>query len=121
MTKPTFNYDEESDTLYVSFNPAQKATGIELTEHILLRIDEAERRAIGLTLFEFSVLAQRTEMGPRGFPLTGLSQLSDDLQEIVLDILLHSPVSDMLSLLAYTPSASETIPVISLRPLSVAA
>lgn len=121
MTKPTFNYDEESDTLYVSFAPGQKATGIELNEHVLLRIDTAERRAVGLTVFDCSVLAQHTEIGPRGFPLTGLSQLTEELREMVFAILLHPPVSDVLSLLAYSPSPSETIPVISLRPLLVSA
>ena len=34
MTLPTTNYDEISDTLYMSFIPDQKATGIELNEHI---------------------------------------------------------------------------------------
>ena len=47
MTKPIFNYDEMSDTLYVSFEPGEKATGIELNDHILLRINKKERRAIG--------------------------------------------------------------------------
>ena len=36
MSKPIFNYDEMSDTLYVSFSPGEKATGIELNDHILL-------------------------------------------------------------------------------------
>jgi uncharacterized protein YuzE len=42
MGKPVFNYDEISDTLYVSFAPGEKATGIELSDHILLRINKAE-------------------------------------------------------------------------------
>jgi len=49
MAKPIVNYDEISDTLYVSFEPGKKATGIELNDHILLRINKKERRAIGLT------------------------------------------------------------------------
>lgn len=117
MVKPDYNYDAVSDTLYVSFAPAEKATGIELNEHILLRINKTERRAVGLTFFGYSVLVQRTEMGPRGFPLTGLSQLSEELREMVFDILMRPPVSDILSLLAYTPSLSEVIPVTLLQPL----
>lgn len=112
MTKPTFNYDEISDTLYVSFVPGEEATGIELHDHILLRINKQERRAIGITFFEYSLLAQKTELGPRSFPLHGLSKLSDELREIVLDILRRSPVSEILSLAAYTPSVMETIPVV---------
>jgi uncharacterized protein YuzE len=115
MSKPTFSYDEAGDTLYVSFAPGESATGIELNEHILLRIDKQERRAIGLTLLEYSVLAQRTEVGPRSFPLTGLAELSEELRGIVLEVLLHPPVSDILRLSAYTPSPLETIPITSLE------
>ena len=121
MTKPIFNYDETSDTLYVSFASGEKATGIELNDHILLRINKKERRAIGLTFLEYSLLAQKTEVGPRSFPLTGLAELSDELREIVLDILLRPPVSDVLSLSTYTPSIAETIPIISLQPAVSAA
>jgi uncharacterized protein YuzE len=119
MTKISFNYDELSDTLYISFEPGEKATGIELNEHILLRINKKERRAVGLTFFEYSLLAQKTDIGPRSFPLTGLSEISDDLREIVLDIIQHSPVSDILSLSAYTPSVIETIPISHLQPLPI--
>jgi uncharacterized protein YuzE len=111
MTKPVFNYDELSDTLYVSFSPGEKATGIELNDHILLRINKTERRAIGLTFFEYSVLAQKTSLGPRSFPLTGLEKLSDELRELVLEILLQPPVNEILMLSAYTPSITETIPI----------
>jgi uncharacterized protein YuzE len=104
MRKPIFNYDEMSDTMYISFRPGEKATGIELNDHILLRIDKSERRAIGLTFFEYSLLAQKTEVGPRSFPLTGLAQLSNELRSIVLNILLRPPVSDILTLSTYTPS-----------------
>lgn len=117
MTKPKINYDETSDTLYVSFEPGTKATGIELNEHILLRIDKNKRRVVGLTFFEYSLLAQKTDVGPRSFPLTGLSELSDDLRQIVLDILLSPPVSDILSVSAFTPSIVETIPITLLQPL----
>ena len=98
MTPPIFNYDEVSDTLYISFSSGEQATGIELTPHILLRLNKQERKAIGMTFLEYSVLAQKTDMGPRSFPLTGLSELSDDLQDIVLDILQRPPVSDVLLL-----------------------
>lgn len=120
MNEPIFNYDEMSDTLYVSFAPGEPATGIELNEHILLRINKEERRAIGLTFFEYSILAQRTEVGPRSFPLAGLADLSDELRAIVLEILLHPPVSEILLLSAYTPSLVETIPITSVQPVPMA-
>ncbi|MBI3915065.1 MAG: DUF2283 domain-containing protein [Chloroflexi bacterium] len=122
MAKPNFNYDEASDTLYISFEPGENATGIELNDHILLRINKGERRAIGLTLFEYSLLAQKTEIGPRSFPLSGLAQLSDELREIVVAILSSSPVSEILAVSAYTPSLAEVIPITSLQSVpSVAA
>jgi len=121
MTPPVFSYDELSDTLYVSFAPGEKATGIELNDHILLRINKRERRAIGLTFFDYSLLAQQAEMGPRSFPLPGLAELSAELREVVVDILQRPPVSDLLFLSTYTPSIVETMPITSLRPVVMAA
>ena len=119
MTAPSFNYDEISDTLYVSFFPGEKATGIDLNDHMVLRINKKERRAIGLTFFDYSLLAQKTEVGPRSFPLTGLADLSDELREVVLDILQRPPVSELLFLSSYTPSISESVPITSLQPVVI--
>jgi len=115
MTEPIFNYDKMSDTLYISFEPNKKATGIELNENILLRLDKNERKAIGLTFFNFSILAQSTEIGPRSFPLTGLAELSAELKQIVLFVLLDSPIKNILLLSAYTPSFQEIIPITSFK------
>ncbi len=114
MTEPTFNYDEISDTLYISFSPGEAATGIELNDYIVLRINKNERRAIGLTFLEYSLLAQKTELGPRSFPLTGLTQLSDELRAVVLDILLRPPLTEWLALSTYTPSLADSVPIPSL-------
>ena len=111
MDQPTFNYDRESDTLYVLFESDAQATGIELNDHILLRINKTDRKAVGLTFFEYSILTQQTDIGPRCFPLTGLDDLSDELRGLVFDILQRSPVKEILPLSAYTPSAVETIPI----------
>ncbi len=121
MKTPNFNYDEASDTLYISFAPGEKATGIELNDHILLRINKAERRAIGLTFFDYSVLAQQTEAGPHSFSLTGIAQLSEDLRDLVLELLLQPPVSDILFITAHTPSSGETIPATLLQPIPIVA
>lgn len=115
MTPPIFNYDEVSDTLYISFSSGEQATGIELTPHILLRLNKQEREAIGMTFLEYSLLAQKTDLGPRSFPLTGLSELSDGLRDIVVDVLQRPPVSDVLLLSSYTPSITETIPIMLLQ------
>ncbi len=115
MNEPIFKYDEISDTLTITFAVGKPGIGIELNESILLRIDEDERCAIGLTLFDYSVLAHPTEIGFRSLPLDGLGKLPPEIREIVIEILLASPVSDVLNLSAYTPSLVETIPITSLR------
>ncbi|NEQ64211.1 MAG: DUF2283 domain-containing protein [Symploca sp. SIO2D2] len=117
MSKPSVKYDEVSDTLRVSFEAGFKATGIELTDHILLRINQQQCSCVSIVFLEYSVLAQKTEMGNRSFPITGLSQISSDLKEIVFDILLKAPVSDFLQLSAYTVSVGEAIPIVSLQPM----
>jgi uncharacterized protein YuzE len=114
MAEATFNYDEVGDTMFVSFD-AGVGTGIELNEDILLRVDLEHRFAVGLTLFNYSVLAQPTELGYRSLPLTGLDELPENVRELVVEILHSSPVADILSLSAYTPSVVETIPITALH------
>lgn len=121
MNEPIFNYDEESDTLYVSFAPSERGTGIELTDHILLRLNKLERRAVGITLLDYSVLVEFTELGPRSFPLVGLENLPLEVRDLVLDILRHSPVREILALSAYTPTPTETTPIVAVQPIPLAA
>lgn len=115
MTEPRIKHDEPSDTLYIAFAPGKSVTGIELNEHILLRIDLQGRTAVGLTLFDFSLLAQHTEMGPRSFPLSGLAALPEETRELALEILLSEPVCDFLMLSAYSSTAYETVPIATVR------
>lgn len=115
MTETIFNYDEVSDTLYISFAPGETGTGIEINENILLRVNKRERRAIGLSIFNYSLLAQPTEFGQRSLPLTGLLELSTELRLIVIDILSRAPLTDLLTLSTYTPTLAENIPLVSLR------
>jgi uncharacterized protein YuzE len=115
MTEPIIKYDEMSDTLYISFSPGEKATGIKLNDSILLRINKRERRAIGLSIFDYSYLAQKTETGVRSLPLTGLAALSEELRMMVIEILLRPPVKDFLTVSTYTPSLAESMPIASLQ------
>jgi len=119
LTEPIYNYDEESDTLAISFAPGEHATGIELTDHILLRINKQERRAVGITLFDYSVLAQQTAMGPRSFPLIGLDHMPTDIRDMVFAILRQPPVRDILVISAYMPTLTETTPVIAIQTLTL--
>jgi uncharacterized protein YuzE len=115
MVEPIFTYDELSDTLYISFAPGEKATGIELNENLLLRINKAERRAIGLTVFNYSILAQKTATGIRSVPLAALAELSENLRQLTLEILLRPPVKEFLTISTYTPSHGESIPIATLH------
>lgn len=86
--EPTYSYDKEADVLYISFSPGEKATtAVELNGNILLRFNRAENRAVGLTLMDFSVLMQLTNLGPRSFPLSGLNELEPDWQDTVIKII----------------------------------
>jgi hypothetical protein len=74
-------------------------------------VDTHTRTAIGITVFNFSLLAQRTEMGSRSFALSGLAELSPERRELALSLPLSTPVSDFLSISAYSPAGSEASPV----------
>ena len=112
MTKPTYSYDKEVDILYISFSPGEKPTAaVELNENILLRFNRAKKRAVGLTLMDFSMLVQLTSLGPRSFPLTGLKDLEPEWQETVIEIITSMPVNQILKVSVYTSSLAETIPI----------
>jgi uncharacterized protein YuzE len=122
--EPVYSYDKEADVLYISFSPGEKATSaVELNDNILLRFNRAEKRAVGLTLMDFSVLVQLTNLGPRSFPLTGLNELEPDWQEMVIEMLTRPPVNQILQVSVYTPSLTETIPVtlVARPPIPLAA
>lgn len=111
-TEPTYSYDQEADVLYISFSPGEKpTTAVELNDNILLRFNRAEKRAVGLTLMDFSVLVQLTNLGPRGFPLSGLDELDTEWREMVIEIITKPPVNQILKVLVYTPSFSEAMPI----------
>ncbi len=122
--KPTYSYDKEADVLYISFSPGEKPTAaVELNENILLRFNREEKRAIGLTLMDFSVLVQLTRLGPRSFPLTGLKELEPEWQESVIDIITQPPVNQILKVSSFMASSADSVPITSIEkppiPLAV--
>jgi uncharacterized protein YuzE len=120
---PTYSYDKEADVLYISFAPGETSTAVvELHDNILLRCNLAEERAVGLTLMDFSVLVQMTQLGPHSFPLSGLKDLEPEWQETVIEIITKPSVSQMLRVSSYTPSLTEAVPITSVEkpPIPVA-
>ncbi len=86
-------YDEDADILEIFFGENGPATGIELTEQIILRLDRQTQRAFSLTLLHFSVLSVTTEYGPRSFALNKLERLPQNLKDLVVRLLTSLPVS----------------------------
>jgi len=121
IIEPVYKYDEEGDTLSIIFVPAATATGIELTDHILLRINKTAQQIVSITLLDYSLLVQETAFGPRTFPLTGLAALSEETRDLALDILRESPVRNILRIAAYTPKDGQIIPIVLVQPVMATA
>jgi len=118
-TPVRFVYDEEADILELFFGENAPATGIELTDHIILRIDRKTKRALSLMLLHFSILSEQTEYGPRSFQLEKLERLPEDLRELVLRLLISPPVSQFLKLsqLQTTPPKFMLVAYLEAQPI----
>lgn len=103
-------YDTEADILEIFFGENEVATGIELTDYIVLRLNKQTQRAISLMLLHFSILTERTEYGPRSYPLDKLDELPEDMRELTLRLVTSPPVSQFLKLSHFQASPTERIP-----------
>lgn len=110
-TPVRFLYDREADILEVFFGENEPATGVELTDQIVLRLNRQTRRAVGLVLLHFSILTESTEYGPRGYPLEKLNEAPDDLRELALRLATSMPVSQFLKIAHFQASNMEQIPL----------
>ncbi len=107
-TKVTLAYEAESDELNIYFGENRKATGIQLTDHILLRLDRAEGKVVSLSFIDFSLLVRPTPYGPPNFRLDGLDDLPDDLREMTLRIITTPPISHFLKVGAFYASLHQS-------------
>ncbi len=103
-------YDQEADILEIFFDENESATGVELTDYIILRLNKQTRRAISLMLLHFSILTERTGYGPRSYPLNKLDEIPEDLRELVLHLVTSMPVSQFVKLSHFQASPVEQIP-----------
>lgn len=110
-TPVRFVYDEEADILELFFGENAPATGIELTDQIILRLDRKAGRALSLMFLHFSILSEQTAYGPRSFSLEKLEQLPEDLRELVLRLLTSLPVSQFLKLTQLQTTPAQFMPV----------
>lgn len=104
-------YDPEADMLEIFFGTNEPATGIELTDHIVLRLNLQTKRAVSLLLMDFSILAERTEYGPRSYPLTTLHALPDEVRAVVLQVVTSMPVQQFLKVSHFQMSLTERVPL----------
>jgi len=104
-------YDIEADILEFFFGPNEPSTGVELTDHIVLRVNSKTRRAISLSVLHFSILTERTEYGPRSYALDNLNDVSEDLRKLALQLLTTLPVSQFVKVTHFQASPTKQIPV----------
>jgi hypothetical protein len=110
-TPVRFVYDQETDTLEIFFGENEPATGVELTDYIILRLNQQTRRAISLTLLHFSILTERTEYGPRSYPLDPLDEVPEELRELALHLITSMPVSQFVKLSHFQVSPTKQVPL----------
>ena len=104
-------YDREADILEIFFGQNEPGTGVELTEHILLRINLQTHRPISVTVLHFSILTEHTEYGPRSYALDKLNEVPEEIRERVLQVVTTMPVSQFLKITHFQASPTEQIPV----------
>jgi uncharacterized protein DUF2283 len=104
-------YDQEADILEIFFGTNEPATGVELTDHIILRLNQHTKRAVSLLLLDFSILTERTEYGPRSYPLTPLQTLPEEIRALVLQVVTSMPVRQFLKVSYFQASPTESVPL----------
>jgi hypothetical protein len=109
-------YDEDGDMLDIFFGKNEPATGIELTDYILLRLNPKTGRVVSLTLLHFSILTEQTEYGPRSYPLDKLEELPENLREFVVRALTTMPVNQFLKLSHFQESQTKHVPITYVEP-----
>ena len=84
-------YDQEADILEILFGENEPSTGVELTDHIVLRLNQQTKRVVSLILLHVSILTEQTEYGPRSYPLDKLDQIPQHLRDLVVRLITSMP------------------------------
>jgi hypothetical protein len=121
-TPVRFAYDQEADILEIFFGENEPSTGVELTDYIVLRLNQQTKRAVSLMLLHVSILTEQTEYGPRSYPVDKLDQIPH-LRELVVRLITSMPVNQFLKLSHFQASPTKQIPFtyVEAQPLLVAA
>ena len=84
-------YDPEGDILYITVGQPAGATGYQLSDQILLRVNPRTEEIAGLTIFNFSVHAHTAHE----IPLPGIEE-DPDVKSRLLQILTSPPMTHFL-------------------------
>jgi uncharacterized protein YuzE len=100
-------YDPEGDILYLTFGQPTAATGYQLSDQLLLRVDPQTQRPVGLTIFNFSVHVA----GGRQLPLPGIEE-DPETKPLLLQILATPPIAHFLRVV----EGQQGVSAVLLRP-----
>ncbi len=108
-----YNYDQEADVLYLSFGRSEHVIGVELGDHLVLRLDPGQLmaqppRAVGLTVLFPSQLLARGHVP--SFNLERLERLPGNVREAVLNVLSKPPISELFSVKLTMPAEELRMP-----------
>lgn len=94
MRAVRITYDPDGDILSITFGPPTAATGYQLSDQLLLRVDPLTQQAAGVTIFNFAVHAKRAAP----LPLPGLDE-DPEVKPTLLQLLRLPPVARFLPLI----------------------
>ena len=107
MKSTRITYDPEGDILYVTFGQPTSATGYQLSDQLLLRVDPQTQQVAGLTIFNFSVHARTAG----AIPLPGIEEDSQ-VKSFLLQVLGSPPVTHFLRIVEH----KQEVRAVVLRP-----
>jgi uncharacterized protein YuzE len=91
MNPTRITYDPEGDILYVTFGQPASATGYQLSDQLLLRINPQTGQAAELTIFNYSI---HTKSGQE-MSMPGLEE-EPEVKSRLMPILASPPISHFL-------------------------
>ncbi len=109
-------YNEDDDIMDIFFGENETATGIELTDHILLRLNRKTGKAVSLMIRHFSLLTEQTEYGPRSYALKHLAELPDELKQMVVRLMTKSPINLFLKISNFQAVSAPSVPLTYVEP-----
>lgn len=110
MKLTRLTYDPEGDILYITFGQPTPATGYQLSDQILLRVDPKTQHAAGLTLMNFSIHMQAGQ----DIPLRGLNE-EPETKSHLLHLLSSAPIDHFLQISEHKQEVSARLRHLSLQ------